>query len=650
VSPVRIGYAVSKREWEKKWSSCKLTVTSAAADADLPEVTLWAAFDADHLYLVARVKGPWGLDGHRSWRYGDGLQVVLSPEGTEGETSRYLTLGFSQVAGEPVAVLINRNGRGFLTPAPEGTRLAVVPEDEGALYRVTVPWAAVAPVHGLLDPAMGLNVTYLAADREAGPDAPAAPSVLQLVPDQDYDSDTRDRRRVARVTFDIEGLAKTTVKARPSRTFGSEEDHISAEIVVFTRRAARCEVVTETRAAARSTDAPLDTTAPAPPPAAPGRRPASRSVTSHALDPGLNRLKHSWRAPRAGPGTYRVSVQVSLRGRPVWESVLSYYNLDPADIDRLEERYRQAVGRAGRRLYASLPSVAARLQWLRDLRGTLDPGEDPEPLRRLFEEAAEMVSALEAGRDPLAGVTGYQRRAFRSRVDGSLQPYSVHIPPQAAALARQPRPPHTGLPLLVMLHESGVDDAAAARDPRLVRHLDKYGWLLCAPFGRGRSGWYVGDSGRDVVEAVEAAETTLPVDKKSVFLAGFSMGGFGALAVGLSGLRRFTGLVILSGFVTRPAEAGLRAESPDGAGPDPGADDRQPAHLFDRAEGVPVFVAHGTHDPAVPVARARELVRRLEEAGAKVTYREVEGAGHGGYDVWAEVFEWLEQVRQGVRG
>jgi len=641
---VRIGYAVSKRDWEKKWSSWKLTVTSAPADADLPEVTLWAAFDADHLYLVARVKGPWGLDGHRSWRYGDGLQVILSPEGTDGETSRYLTLGFSQVAGEPVAILINRNGRGLLTPAPEGTRLAVVPEDEGALYRMTVPWAAVAPVHGLLDPAMGLNVTYLSADRKARLDAPAAPSVLQLVPDRDYDSDTRDRRRVVRVAFDVEGLAKTTVKARPSRTFGSAEDDISAEIAVFTKRAARCEVVTETSAAAPPA-------APAPPraQAAAGLRRASRSVTSHALDPGLNRLKHNWRAPRAGAGTYRVSVQVSLRGRPVWESVLSYYTLAPADIDRLEERYRRAVGRAGRRLYGSLPSVAARLRWLRDLRRTLDPGEDPEPLRRLFEEAAEMVSALEAGRDPLAGVTGYQRRAFRSRVDGSLQPYSVHIPPQAAVLAREPRPPHTGLPLLVMLHESGVDDVAAARDPRLVPHLDKYGWLLCAPFGRGRSGWYVGDSGRDVVEAVEAAETTLPVDRKSVFLAGFSMGGFGALAVGLASLRRFAGLVVLSGFVARPAEAGLQAEGPGGGGPHPGAADRQSALPFDRAENVPVFLAHGTHDPAVPVTRVRELIRRLEEAGAKVTYREVEGAGHGGYDVWAEVFEWLEDVRQGVR-
>jgi predicted esterase len=454
---------------------------------------------------------------------------------------------------------------------------------------------------------------------------------------------------VARVVFDVEGLAKTTVKARPSRTFGAQEDDISAELAFFTKRGARCEVVTEVWAAG-STDASPDTAAPVPPRAAAGMRPASRSVTSHVLDPGLSRLRHNWRAPRAGAGTYRVSVQVSLRGRPVWESVLSYYNLGPADIDRLEERYRRAVGRAKRRLYASLPSVAARLQWVRDLYGTLDPGEDPEPLRLLFEETAEMVSDLEAGQDPLAGVTGHQRRAFRSGLDGSLQPYSVHVPPQAAVLAREPKPPQTGLPLLVMLHESGVDDTAAAREPPLIRHLDKYGWLLCAPFGRGRSRWYVGDSGRDVLEAVEAAETTLPVDRKSVFLAGFSMGGFGALTVGLSGLRRFTGLVVLSGFTAPPAETGPQAEGPDRAGPDRGADDRQLDRLFDRAEGVPVFVAHGTHDPSVPVARVRELVRRLQEAGAMVTYRELEGAGHGGYDVWAEVFEWLEQVRQEVRG
>lgn len=45
--------------------------------------------------------------------------------------------------------------------------------------------------------------------------------------------------------------------------------------------------------------------------------------------------------------------------------------------------------------------------------------------------------------------------------------------------------------------------------------------------------------------------------------------------------------------------------------------------------GVPVLVASGERDPLVPLDEARELVATLDEAGADVTHRVADGAGHG---------------------
>jgi phospholipase/carboxylesterase len=43
---------------------------------------------------------------------------------------------------------------------------------------------------------------------------------------------------------------------------------------------------------------------------------------------------------------------------------------------------------------------------------------------------------------------------------------------------------------------------------------------------------------------------------------------------------------------------------------------------LDRAEGLPVAIGHGTHDPIIPVEFGRDARDRLVRAGADVTYRE----------------------------
>jgi len=94
----------------------------------------------DRLYLRAEVFGRWGADGERSWRYGDGFQVSLSPDAANAGSPRFVTLGFSVVDGSAHPVLVNRNGRWFLQNNPPGVQLKVTPPagDVGAVYDMAI--------------------------------------------------------------------------------------------------------------------------------------------------------------------------------------------------------------------------------------------------------------------------------------------------------------------------------------------------------------------------------------------------------------------------------------------------------------------------------------------------------------------------------
>ena len=96
------------------------------------------------------------------------------------------------------------------------------------------------------------------------------------------------------------------------------------------------------------------------------------------------------------------------------------------------------------------------------------------------------------------------------------------------------------------------------------------------------------------------AEHGIPPER--TILGGFSQGSVMAYALGLgAGRPRPAGILALSGFI--PEVEGFEL---DLAG----------------AEGLPVAIGHGTHDPVISVEFGRDARDRLLEAGADVTYRE----------------------------
>ncbi len=153
--------------------------------------------------------------------------------------------------------------------------------------------------------------------------------------------------------------------------------------------------------------------------------------------------------------------------------------------------------------------------------------------------AREMV----AGKPSWPERTGCLSRAYRSRVDGSVQPYALTIPPNYS----KSNPEW----LEVVLHGRGAtlnevnflythDRAKPAQSDHQFMRLDI--------FGRGNNAYrWAGET--DVFEAIESVKKRYNIDPDRIVLRGFSMGGAGAWHIGLHHPDQWAAVEAGAGFV-----------------------------------------------------------------------------------------------------
>ena len=137
-----------------------------------------------------------------------------------------------------------------------------------------------------------------------------------------------------------------------------------------------------------------------------------------------------------------------------------------------------------------------------------------------------------------------------------------------------------------------------------------------------------GSAGR--IEALIARERARGVAPGRLVLAGFSQGGAMALHTGLRHPERLAGILALS--CSLPLADRLAAEA--------SAANRD----------VPIFMAHGTHDAVVPLARARQARDTLTALGYRVQWREYPMPHSVCDDEVADIAGWLAAVLAGRPG
>jgi len=103
------------------------------------------------------------------------------------------------------------------------------------------------------------------------------------------------------------------------------------------------------------------------------------------------------------------------------------------------------------------------------------------------------------------------------------------------------------------------------------------------------------------VEALVARERDRGVPANRVILAGFSQGGAVTLAAGLRREQALLGLAVLSAYLPLAAET--------------------PAEATPKGLATPLFMAHGTQDPVVPLAAGQRSADALRALGMDANLR-----------------------------
>ncbi|HCV43736.1 MAG TPA: hypothetical protein DGH68_09660 [Bacteroidetes bacterium] len=189
-------------------------------------------------------------------------------------------------------------------------------------------------------------------------------------------------------------------------------------------------------------------------------------------------------------------------------------------------------------------------------------------------------------------------------------------------------------PTLIMLHGRGADEEDLLG---LSPYLDKRFLILSvrAPYPFEYSGgftWYDIDavgtpdpamfkSSCDKLSAfVGDALARYPIDKKQVYLFGFSMGTVMAYAMAFTQPDLFRGIVANSGYIAEGTHLTYR---------------------WDQLDNVEFFVTHGTQDPIIPIQIAGRAKQLLEAGRVRFEYKEYPMAHQIGEESLQDFSLWL---------
>jgi len=571
-------------------------------------VTVRFTFDSENFYAAIKAIDDRFEFPDRSWRNGDGFYLTfLDPH--QGNTSdRFYSFGFSLQGEKLTKVLVNRDGEYFPEMSIKDIQLEIKTDIPGRFinYEISIPWKYIRPFQPFIHQKWGINLVYVDQDR-------GQRKILQLYPDTDYDTELSSQRKGAIFLFTAHTPEKHEFQASIN---GTHYHHDSEKIIT-------CAINSPSESSNWKINYILSST-----------KATVSSVKNISLKKGMNLFSFLLEQENLSSGSYDLSLgiiddQDSLEFREDMRFFVSNRDEFENLKSKLVQVKRNDALLEDLKFRESLPTLEIRFEWIEKFMKDSPPQADVSPLDEWHQELEFLLKNVEEGKPALFLPGRLARLAHRSGIDNTLQPYSVFIPFDYDE--------KTPTPLLVTLHGSGVDErrtifnvTMSLQRARAIRKLGKF--IVLSPKARGLSDWYLGDSGKDVIECLDHVKKLYRIDERNIILDGFSMGGYGAWRLGLLYPNLFKAIIIRSGAVSAP----MHLEGED------------ILDLLDRVKTkrMNIFIVHGDQDNSVPVKNARLAVQKLEELGIEFNYIEVKGAAHGGYDKWDEIFSWLKKIME----
>ena len=328
--------------------------------------------------------------------------------------------------------------------------------------------------------------------------------------------------------------------------------------------------------------------------------------------------------PDVPDGNYRLSVRIQPPGAGAEPTVknstvhierglASEIAAARASLTKIEKKLKPGSQDA---LLAALPSADYRLS-LSDLANEGTINFDRIDFRAQMNDAGLILKDLDAGRDPFASRRGDFKKAYRSKVDNTLQPYRIFVP-----AAYDKAKAH---PLIIALHGMGGDENSyfdGYENGAFKVEAEKRGYIVACPKGRQPASMYRGPAEQDVMDVMAEARRVYNIDPDRVYLTGHSMGGFGTWALAMHHPEVFAALAPVAGG-------------------------GNPLDLSKIVQ-IPELVVHGDADMTVRVESSRTMVEAAKKLGIEVKYIEVPKGSHINVVVptFKDVFDWFDSHKR----
>jgi predicted esterase len=331
-------------------------------------------------------------------------------------------------------------------------------------------------------------------------------------------------------------------------------------------------------------------------------KPYDASIVVPGLADGKYRVEVSFAPPSGDPITKSVSLRIA-------QGLEKRVAAAKERVTQLESKLKAA---RNDRLLAALATPSYHLG-LFDLANSGELNPDRIDFDAELKEAGTMLDQLAAGKDPFDARRGDFKKAYRSRVDETLQPYRIYVPASYDG--------SKAFPLVIALHGMGGDEDSyfeAYAKGAIKTEAEKRGYILACPKGRQPASMYRGPAETDVLDVIAEVQRSYRVDGNRIYLTGHSMGGFGTWYVAINHPDIFAAIAPISG------------------GGNPAA--------MKKIAHIPELVVHGDDDKTVPVSNSRAMVAAAKEAGAEVKYVEVPGGSHISVvaPTFKDVFDWFD--------
>lgn len=273
-----------------------------------------------------------------------------------------------------------------------------------------------------------------------------------------------------------------------------------------------------------------------------------------------------------------------------------------------------------RNLVVDVEIFPKAVAWALDLDGFHDP-KQVDAARKLLAEGRSRLDSLRSGQAPWTTARGLIVRGYRSRIDGSVQPYGLVVPDDL---------PATGGRLDIWLHGRNDKLTELAFLTERMRSRGEFTpprTLVLHPYGRFCNAFkFAGET--DVLEALDDVARRYRISADHVALRGFSMGGAGSWHLGAHHTGRWAAIAPGAGFVETAKYAKVFAPGK----PEPPAWEQTLWRLYDvpgYAENLtnrPVFAYSGADDPQKQAADI--MVAAVRDVGGDIPHLVAPATGH----------------------